>query len=125
MDIPFGEEYSTRDAIDNPLISHSLTDFWGVDAGVDLYGRLGKFSYVVAAQNGGQNSAKDFTEDKSVAGRIAYDPTKWLHLSASGMRTGDLALEESWSALWFANGWIVPIGTNTTRFHANIVEGDM
>ena len=28
MDIPFGEEYLTRDAIDNPLIAHSLTDFW-------------------------------------------------------------------------------------------------
>src|SRR3954468_24224410 len=31
IDIPFGEEYIYRDAIDNPLISHSLTDFWGVD----------------------------------------------------------------------------------------------
>jgi hypothetical protein len=29
LDIPFGEEYLTRDAIDNPLISHSLVDFWG------------------------------------------------------------------------------------------------
>src|ERR1041385_8655610 len=37
LDIPFGEEYIYRDAIDNPLISHSLTDFWGVDEGVELY----------------------------------------------------------------------------------------
>jgi len=76
LDIPFGEEYIYRDAIDNPLISHSLTDFWGVDEGVELYGRVGKFSYVVAAQNGGANQERDFTGDKSVAGRVSYDPIK-------------------------------------------------
>src|SRR5262249_8445580 len=53
FDIPFGEEYLTRDAIDNVLISHSLADFWGVDEGVEAYGALSKFSYVVAVQNGG------------------------------------------------------------------------
>jgi hypothetical protein len=126
LDIPFGEEYLYRDAIDNPLISHSLTDFWGVDEGAELYGRVGKFSYVVAAQNGGANQPRDFTEDKSVAGRVSYDPTKWLHLSASGMRTGDLARGDMWSELYIANGWFVPIGgTNMTRFHANLVQGDI
>ncbi len=126
LDIPFGEEYIYRDAIDNPLISHSLTDFWGVDEGVELYGRVGKFSYVVAAQNGGANQERDFTGDKSVAGRVSYDPIKWLHLSVSGMRTGDLAIKDYWSEIYFANGWLAPIGsTNTTRFHANLVEGDV
>jgi hypothetical protein len=126
MDIPFGEEYIYRDAIDNPLILHSLSDIWGVDAGVELYGAMGKFSYAVAVQNGGANEANDFTEDKSVVGRISYDPAKWLHLSVSGMRTGDLAPDDYWSEIYFANGWFVPIGgTNTTRYWANLVEGDM
>jgi len=126
LDIPFGEEYIYRDAIDNPLISHSLSDFWGVDEGVELYGRIGKVSYVVAVQNGGANQQRDFTGDKSVAGRLSYDPAKWLHLSVSGMRTGDLSPMDYWSEVYFANGWIVPIGsTNMTLFHANLVEGDV
>jgi hypothetical protein len=38
FDIPFGEEYLTRDAIDNPLISHSLSDMCGIDDGLEIYG---------------------------------------------------------------------------------------
>jgi hypothetical protein len=126
LDIPFGEEYIYRDAIDNPLISHSLSDFWGVDEGLELYGALGKFNYVVAVQNGGANQQHDFTRDKALVGRLSYAPAKWLHLSVSGMRTGDLSPVDFWSEIYFANGWFVPIGsTNTTRFHANLVEGDM
>lgn len=48
VDIPFGEEYAQRDAIDNPLISHSVADFWGVDEGIEAYGTLGKIQYVLA-----------------------------------------------------------------------------
>jgi hypothetical protein len=127
MDIPFGEEYISRDAIDNPLITHSLSDLWGVDEGVELYGSIGKFSYVAAVQNGGASGVRDFNADKSVAGRVSYDPAKWLHLSASAMRTGDLTNPDDWwSELYFANGWFLPLGsTDTTKFHANLVEGDV
>ena len=52
MYIPFGEEYISRNAIDNPLITHSIVDFWGVTPGAEVYGDLGKFTYVAAAQNG-------------------------------------------------------------------------
>jgi hypothetical protein len=38
MFIPFGEEYLNRYAMENPLISHSLSDFWGIDPGVEIYG---------------------------------------------------------------------------------------
>ncbi len=126
MDIPFGEEYQTRDAIDNPLISHSLSDLWGVDEGLELYGRIGKFNYVMAVQNGGASGVRDFDADKSVVGRLGYDAANWLHLSASAMRTGDLKEPgDYWSELWFANGWIVPYSTNVTKYHANLVEGDL
>lgn len=127
LDIPFGEEYSTRDAINNPLISHSLSDFWGVDEGLELYGAAGKFSYVVAIQNGGIPVTQDFTRDKSVAGRISYDPTPRLHFSVSAMRTGELDANLDYlSELWFGNGWFRSIGSPaTTRFHANLVEGDL
>lgn len=129
IDVPFGEEYLSRDAIDNPLISHSLADIWGVDEGVELYGAAGKLSYVIAVQNGGTPGTRDFTADKSVAGRVAFNPARWLHLSVSGMRTGDLAApkdEDRLSELWFGNGWFRSIGApETTTFRANLVEGDV
>jgi hypothetical protein len=127
MDIPFGEEYIYRDAIDNPLISHSLSDFWGVDEGIELYGSMGKFSYVLAVQSGGFSGVRDFDADKAIAGRLSFDPAPWLHLSVSGMRTGDLdAVNDIWSKLWFASAWFLPSGsTNATKYHANLVEGDV
>jgi len=124
---PFGEEYLSRYAIDNPLISHSLSDIWGVDEGIELYGKIGKVSYVLAVQNGGPSGVRDFNGDKSVAGRLSYDPNPWLHLSASGLRTGDLEEPgDPWSELWFGNGWFFPFGSSTANiFHANLAEGDV
>lgn len=128
MNIPFGEEYLTRYAINNPLISHSLSDLWGIDAGLELYGQLGRFGYVVAVQNGsGADGVEQFSNDKSVAGRISYDPSGWLHLSLSGMRTGDLnPQQDKISAIWFGNGFFRSLGgPGTTAFHASLAEGDV
>jgi hypothetical protein len=129
MDIPFGEEYLTRFAIDNPLILHSVPDLWGMDPGIEVYGTLGKFCYAVAVQNGGDaNGVQDFDGDKSVAGRIGYDPARWLHVSVSGTRTGDLnAQKDKMSALWFGNGFFRSLGSTngTTTFHADLVEADV
>jgi hypothetical protein len=126
MYTPFGEEYLTRYAIDNPLISHSLSDMWDVDEGIELYGKVGPVRYAVAAQNGGISDVNDFDADKSVAGRLEYNPTSWLHLSVSGMRTGELnAQQDTLSALWFGDAFLRSIGSGATRFHANLVEGDV
>lgn len=128
MDVPFGEEYQTRDAIDNPLVSNSLSDLWGIDQGIEFYGSLGRVNYVVAVQNGGVPVTRDFTGDKSVAGRLSYDPNSWLHLSLSGMRTGDVdRARDVLSEIWFGNGWFRALGApaTTTKFYANLVEGDV
>ena len=126
IDIPFGEEYAVRDAIDNPLISHSLTDFWGVDEGIAFYGGIGKFDYVVAVQNGGHPMLADFDGDKSVSGRVGWKPAKWLRVSGSAMRTGNLhADDDGMSELWFGNGFIRAIGAGATRYGAEIYEGDV
>lgn len=124
--IPFGEEYLERYAIRNPFISHSLSDLWGVDEGIELYGAVEQFSYAVAVQNGGIGT-RDFTADKSVAGRISYDPKPWLHFSVSGMRTGDMSVQdEGLSEIWFGNGWFRSLGSaQTTRFHADLAEADV
>ena len=127
LDIPFGEEYLVRDVMDNPLISHSLSDMWGVDEGIEVYGSAGDFSYVIAVQNGGHPMLKDADGDKSVAGRVGYDPVRWLHLSVSGMRTGNLGVEgDELSEIWFGNGFFRSLGdpATTTRFEANLFELD-
>jgi len=125
MDVPFGEEYLYRDAIDNPLISHSVMDFWGIDEGLELYGSIAKVNYVLAVQNGGNATTRDLERDKSVVLRVSGDPTKWLHVGASVMRTGDLGPND-WSEIWIGNGIFSPIGsTNTTRFHVNLAQGDV
>ena len=126
MNTPFGEEYLTRNAIDNPLILNSISDLWGIDAGIELYGTLGKFCYAAAVQNGGGN-VPDFDGDKAVTVRLGFDPTSWLHLSASGMRTGNLNVQgDQMSAMWFGNGVFQSIGgTGTSLFNVNLVEGDV
>lgn len=127
LDVPFGEEYLYRDALDNPLISHSLADFWGVDEGIEFYGALGKASYVIAVQNGGTPGARDFNPDKAVVARVSFDPTRHLHLGLSAMRTGALdATDDYLSELWFGGGWFRSIGSsNTTEFCADLIQGDL
>lgn len=126
--IPFGEEYLTRTALDNPLISHSLSDLWGYDEGVEAYGSLGKFRYVAAMQNGSPAPLRHYSVDKALAGRVSYDPTSWLHTSVSAMRTGNLSTQnQGISELWFGGGFIRALGASatTSNFHANLVEGDV
>lgn len=129
MYIPFGEEYLYRYAIDNPLISQSVSDLWGYSPGIELYGQVGKFSYAVAGQNGAyQNgSLAAFNNGKSIAGRIGYDANKHWHFSVSAMRTGNLnAQNGTLSAIWFGSGFFQSLGgPETTWFHVNLVEGDI
>jgi hypothetical protein len=126
--IPFGEEYSVRYAINNPLISHSLADFWGVDEGIELYGSHGPVEYALAVQNGGHSAAFEATSDKSVTARIAWQPKPWLRLSGSAMRTGDLSVQDEYiSEMWFGNGFFRVLGNpaTTSRFHVDMAEGDV
>jgi FtsZ-binding cell division protein ZapB len=124
---PFGEEYQSRFAIDNALIYHSLSDVWGLDPGLELYGTWKPLSYVVAVQNGGMNTLNSSDGDKMVAGRLGFDPVPWLHFSASGLRTGHLSVaNDTISGLWFGGGFFSPIGkpATTTVFQANMAEAD-
>jgi hypothetical protein len=124
---PFGEEYQNRFAIDNPLISHSLSDLWGLGAGLELYGGWKRLSYVAAVADGGYSTLSGGEADKSVAARIGYDPLSWLHFSVSGMRTGKLSVsQDQISAEWFGDGFFTSIGSAaTTTFQANLAEFDV
>lgn len=127
FNIPFGEEYLVRNPVDDPLITHSVGDFWGLDQGVELYGRLGRTQYVVAVQNGGISEPRDFNSDKSVSARLAFSPAPWSRLSVSAMRTGQLdAGADFLSQLWVGNGFFRSIGApaTTTTFQAELYEVD-
>ncbi len=127
MYIPFGEEYNARYVIDNPLISHSLSDLWGVDEGVELYGSVSGFDYAVAVQNGSVPTLHDFNGDKSVSGRLGYNFGQRARLSFSGLRTGKIsAANDMLSELWFGNGFFRSLGApaSTTTFEAEVFELD-
>jgi len=130
FEIPFGEEYMRRDAMKNPLVTHSLADFWGIDEGIELYGSVGAVSYLVALQNGGHAVGRDFESDKSITVRLGVDPTSNLHLGASYMTTGDLTNIQSrvdtdrLGELWFGNYWISDAGTADTVFSSSFWLGE-
>jgi len=127
MNLPFGEEYLVRNALDNPLVSHSLADIWGIDEGVQVYGTIGPVRYNLAVQNGGHPTLDDFDSDKSITARLAYDPTAQLSLSASVMRTGtiNVAGDETTEA-WFADAFFRAIGPPgaATSFEVELAELD-
>jgi len=126
IDIPFGEEYMRRDPIANPLVTHSLSDIWGIDEGVEIYGAVGPASYVFAVQNGSHKELHDFNADKALTGRIGFSPARGWQLSASAMRTGDLDAErEPLSEAWIGNSFFRPIGSPaTTLYRANLAGID-
>jgi hypothetical protein len=128
MFTPFGEEYQTRYAMENPLISHSLPDLWAISPGVELYGSFGQFNYATAVQNSsGKNGVQDFEGDKSVSARVGYDPDAHWHFSLSAMRTGNIdATPGAISAMWFGNGFFQSLGSPaTSHFQVNLVESDV
>jgi hypothetical protein len=127
FNIPFGEEYQYRDVMANPLISHSVTDIWGIDEGVQAYGSLGRIQYNLAVQNGGHKTLHDYNKDKSVTARLSFDPVKSLHLSVSAHRTGKLDVaNDGMSEIWFSNGFFRALGTaaTTRTFAASLYEAD-
>jgi hypothetical protein len=126
IDTPFGEEYQRRDLLRNPLITHSLSDIWGTDESAMAFGEVRAVSYAVALQAGSTSRLRDFTADKSLVARIGFDPVPGLHLSASGMRTGDLdAANDGFSEIWIGDVVFRPIGSvQTTTFQAELAELD-
>lgn len=118
MDIPFGEEYQYRDPLTNPLVTHSLSDIWGTDEGVEIFGEFGRSSYAFAVQNGSSKTTRDYNSDKALTFRYGFDVTPKLHVSASAMRTGKLeTARESTSEVWLGNTVFRNIGSAASTVH--------
>ena len=124
FNIPFGEEYQGRNVMDNPLITHSVADIWGIDSGVQLYGSVGRFQYNLAVQNGGISTLHDYNKDKAVTARLSFAPVESLHFSISGYRTGKLdAVADGVSAIWFG-GELLGATSPAQTFQAKLLELD-
>lgn len=121
LNIPFGEEYQRRGVMEDPLVTHSLSDLWGYDAGLEAYGALGPVDYVVAVQNAGKN------DHKSLTARLGFNPTRSLHLSVSAHNTGRVGVAGDYvSPIWFGGGFfraVAPTGDAKT-FDVSIYEAD-
>lgn len=125
INIPFGEEYQVRNVMENPLISHSLSDIWGYDQGIEAYGKAAGISYAGGVLDGGINQLRNFHSSRSAAARIGYSGAKWWKVSASAMRTGRIASTgDQLSAVWFGNGFFRTVTTGAAQFWANLVEAD-
>ena len=127
LGIPFGQEYLHRNPIHNPLITHSVSDFWGFDEGLEIYGENGRFSYVLAVQNGGVSQLRDFNRDKSVTVRISWKPLPRLQMSLSGFRTGKLdRAQDNTSEMWIGNAFFRSIGkaASTKSYQAELGQFD-
>ena len=107
IDIPFGEDYLAQDAIDNPLITLSAADPYGIDEGVLAYGSFGATHWVAALTNGNVETGADDGSSKLVAGKVYGDVTPDVYLSASALNTGETEM----SAFKVGHLFLAPVGT--------------
>lgn len=124
FNIPFGEEYEYRNVMENSLVTHSLSDVWGFDEGVEGYGAAGPWSYAAALLDGGVNPLNRGHSSLSAAARVGFDPSTVWGLSLSGMRTGWVnAAADTLSAVWFANGFFRAL-PGASQFDVDLAEID-
>jgi hypothetical protein len=90
--VPFGEEYLRfhEDRPSNPLISFSAASPYGWDEGVLLFGSSAehRVQYMLAVTDGDYDVGESSASEPQITSKLIVEPTPWLHLSASGLRTG-------------------------------------
>jgi hypothetical protein len=124
--IPFGQEYEYRYVMENPLVSRALQDIMGMDEGISFYGEVGDFDYVLAIQNGGANSLRDFSTDNSITFRGTYNVNDQLSLVGSFHTTGNIdSNRDRMSAIWFGGGLFQSIGSvSAEHFKTELLQLD-
>lgn len=108
VDIPFGEEYLSQDASDNPLISTSAGYPYGFDEGIVLYGELCGVGWVTSVLDGTDARSIEDNRDKSITAKLYGNACDWLYLSGSFMRNGRAAK----SAFEFGGSHFEPVGAS-------------
>jgi hypothetical protein len=104
--IPFGENYLRfgRGRKNDPFIALTAAPPWFWDEGIKLWGKTsdGHFGYVASLTDGEGGFNEEGNGSKQVTLKLSWDPTEWMHLSASGLRTGTLGSDGSpaFASLW-------------------------
>jgi hypothetical protein len=123
--IPVGENYLrfSQGYKDNPFISNTVGGPWFWDEGLRSYGRAGIFGWVASMSDGETDFNFDPNQGKQFTLKLFADPTPWLHLSMSGLRSGSMGSsgDRASGALWLGETWARPIGAGTTV--PNYVDG--
>jgi hypothetical protein len=125
--IPVGEAYLrySKGYRDNPFISNPVSGPWWWDEGVKLYGHdaSSRVGYIASVSNGDTNFNVDANHDPQGTLKLYTDPWPWLHLSVSGLLSGEIghANEPAPGALWLGETWAMAIGA----FNAvpNFIDG--
>ena len=108
FDIPFGEEYLSQDAIDNPLITSSASYVYGWDEGILGYADIGGVSLIAAITDGTDARSVEDDSSKALNLKVYGDVTEKLYLSFSAMSNGDAAK----SAIEFGGSHFEPVGAS-------------
>lgn len=108
VDIPFGEEYLSQDAPDNPLITQSAGYPYGFDEGLVLYGTHSGVGWVASLTDGTDARSEEDHESKAVALKVYGNPLDALYLSASFMDNGKAGK----SAFEFGGSHFQPVGAS-------------
>ena len=91
--IPVGEAYLdySKGYATRAFVTNSFGP-WYWDEGVKLYSLSGAglFGYVASVENGDTAFNTDSDSDKQVTLKLFTDPLPWLHLSVSGLRSGEI-----------------------------------
>jgi len=97
--IPFGENYLRfgKGRPSDPFVALTASPPWFWDEGVKLWGKTanGHFGYVASVTDGEGGLNREKNASKQVTLKLSWDPSEWLHLSASALRTGTLGSDSS------------------------------
>ncbi|MGH9887129.1 MAG: hypothetical protein ACREBE_16505, partial [bacterium] len=117
--IPFGENYLRfgKGRPNDPFVALTASPPWFWDEGVKLWGKSanGHFGYVASVTDGEGGLNLEHNDSKQVTLKLSWDPSEWLHLSASGLRSGTLGSDDSsaFSAVWLGEAIPAAFGSGT------------
>lgn len=114
--LPVGEAYLqySQGYADRAFVTNPVGGPWWWDEGIRIYGSAleSRVGYVASVSNGNTNFNDDENHAKQLTLKLYADPTDWLHVSVSGLRSGKLGSsdEAASGSLWLGETWAQPLG---------------
>lgn len=121
FDLPYGEEYLFQDAIDNPLISLSVSWPYGWDEGILFYGTAHNVGWVLSLTDGHDDRSTDDHPSLAYNGKIYGDLAPNLYGSLSYMHNG----RTSESAMEFAGTHLTSPAGTTAQTESSMWEANL